>query len=167
MIDLTIVGTAVISGGLALAGVGLQARTSRRQMALEKHMQEHNESEQRRLERRKVYEAAIDLLSDYSWDSADPDAQADVVDRFTKPFVQMVNRMRIYGSPESVAAVDEIQRGFALLNDAADDRAIANAWIIINTGIDRLYEAARTDVGPRPQDELKNVDFQPGAGPRT
>lgn len=167
MIDLTIVATAAISGGIALAAAGLQARTSLRQMSMEEHKQEHMEAEQRRLDRRKVYEAAIDLLSDYSWDSDDPRAQADVVDRFTKPFVQMANRMRIYGSPESVAAVDEIQRGFALLNNAADDPAIANAWITVNTGIDRLYEAARTDVGPRPQDGLKDVDFQRGAGPRT
>src|ERR1700730_7869177 len=40
------------------------------------------------------------------------------VREFTIPFVRAANRVRVYGSPASIAAMDEIQEGFAMLNRA-------------------------------------------------
>jgi hypothetical protein len=167
MTDLTLIATAAISGGIGLAAAGLQAGTSRRQMSLEAHSKAHQEAEERRGERRKVYEAAADLLGDFGWDREVDAVGYDVVNTFTKPFIGIASRIRIYGSPESVAAIDEIQRGLTLLNASSDQPSSSGAWSTINHGIDLLFEAARNDVGPKPDDELHDVAYQHGAGPRT
>jgi hypothetical protein len=167
MIDATLIATAAISGGIGLAAAGLQAATSRRQMSLEATSKVHQEAEERRQERRKVYEAATDLLTDFGWDLEADERGYDVVKAFTKPFVRVASRIRIYGSPESVAAVDEIQLGFALLNRSSDEASLSGAWTTINHGIDLLFEAARNDVGPKSDDELRDAAYQHGAGPRT
>ncbi len=167
MADVTIIATAAISGGIGLAAAGLQAGTTRRQITLETRGKKHQEAEERRRERRAVYEAAMDLLSDFLWDVEAAGSDYDVVTQFTKPFLRVANRIRIYGSPESVAAIDEIQRGFAVPNAASDEQASVSAWATVNRGIDLLYESARNDVGPREDDQLQRVDFQRGAGPRT
>jgi len=117
----------------------------------------------RRDERQATYQAAIDLLTDLGWRSLDP--SFDVVGEFTVPFVRAVNSVRIYGSPGSIAAMDEIQQGFAMLNRAGNETEKAAAYEEINTGHNHLVAAAREDVGPRKDDQLRAVPFRPGAGP--
>jgi hypothetical protein len=91
-----------------------------------------------------------------------------VVNEFTIPFVRSANRVRVHGSPASVAAIDEVQKGFAMSNVAKNDREREAAEEAISTGLDHLVIAARKDVGPNlKDDELDDVSFRPGAGPRT
>jgi hypothetical protein len=105
-------------------------------------------------------------LNDFSWDLETGDPDYDVVKAFSKPFVRVASRIRIYGSPESVAAVDEIQRGLHLSNVSSDEQSSTDAWTTIFAGFDLLFEAARNDVGPKPDDELREVAYQHGGGPR-
>ncbi len=117
----------------------------------------------RRAERQETYQAAIDLLTDWGWRSFDP--KFDIVSEFTIPFVRVANRVRVYGSPASVAAVDEIQRGFAMLNKSEKEVDSQAAHEAIHIGHSHLVMAAREDVGPRKDDGFRDVPFQPGAGP--
>jgi hypothetical protein len=68
----------------------------------------------RRSERQETYKTAIDLLTDWGWRREHP--KYDVINEFTIPFVRAANHVRVYGSPASIAAMDEIQEAFALLN---------------------------------------------------
>jgi hypothetical protein len=122
---------------------------------------------QRRSERLEIYQKAIDLLTDYGWRNVGG-RKYDVVNDFTIPFVRSANILRVHGSPASVAAIDEVQKGFAMSNGAKNDRERDAAEEAISTGLDHLVIAARKDVGRRlKDDELDDVPFQPGAGPRT
>jgi hypothetical protein len=71
----------------------------------------------RRSERLETYQRAIDLLTNYGWRNVSG-RKYDVVNEFTIPFVRSANRVRIHGSPASVVAIDEVQKGFAMLNGA-------------------------------------------------
>jgi hypothetical protein len=62
-------------------------------MSLEANSKAHQEAE----ERRKVYEAATDLLTEFGWDLEADEPGYDVVKAFTKPLVRVANRIRIYG----------------------------------------------------------------------
>jgi hypothetical protein len=104
------------------------------------------------------------LLSEFGW-RASGDRKYDVVRDFNVPFLRAANRVRIYGSPASIAAVDEIQEAFAMSNRAKSDAEREAADRAMRTAQDHLVIAAREDVGPRPEDGLKDVPFHPGAGP--
>ena len=119
----------------------------------------------RRDERLETYQKAIDLLTEFEWRSGDKNY--DVKQAFTIPFVRAANRVRVHGSPASVAAMDEIQGGFVKWNDAktySEHNASLNA---IDVGLDHLVDAARDDVGPKREDGLPKVSHSKGAGPRT
>lgn len=154
MIDATVVTTAAITGAVGLAGPLLQARISRKQQVREG-------IEVRRRERQKAYQEVLDLVTDFSWDYPTPPGDYDVVAAFNKPFLRAVNRVRLYGSPAAISAIEEAQNGLALFTE--ND---AEAWRIFMKGTDGFFEAAREDVGPRPEDKLPDAPFQPGAGPR-
>ncbi len=119
----------------------------------------------RRDERLETYQKAIDLLTDFGWRSGDKNY--DIEQAFTIPFVRAANRVRVHGSPASVAAVDEIQGGFAKWNEAKTDSEHNASWNAIQVGLDHLVDAARDDVGPKPEDGLPEVPHSKGAGPRT
>lgn len=134
----------------------------------------HNETVQkqeehlikRRDERKAAYIQAINLVTDWQWRRAsnDPNADRD----FTIPFVRSATAVRLYGSPASINAVDRIQSGLKQLNNAQDRRSLDVAYTEINAGLDELVEVARSDVGPRlDEDNLPDVSFRRGAGPRT
>ena len=74
---------------------------------------------------------AIDLLTDWGWQRSIPNY--DIVHEFNIPFVRAANHVRVYGSPASVAAMDEIQEGFALLNRAKGETKLAEAYEAINS----------------------------------
>jgi hypothetical protein len=118
----------------------------------------------RRDERHETYQKAIDLLTDYEW--RHEDKNYEVVEAFTVPFVRAANRIRVHGSPASVAAMDEIQRSFAQLNHAKSESDQATAFDAIRLGLDQLVDAARADVGPKREDDLLDVSFSKGAGPK-
>jgi hypothetical protein len=119
----------------------------------------------RRDSRLETYQKAIDLLTDFSWRSDDKDY--DVVHEFSIPFVRAANRVRVHGSPASVAAMDEVQRALDKMNHAKTDSEKKAADIAFDVGLDDLVIAARDDVGPKKEDGLRVVPFIPGAGPRT
>jgi hypothetical protein len=79
--------------------------------------------------------------------------------------VRTANQLRVYGSPASIAAMDELQEAFSKLNRAESDSERAAADEAIRKGHDAFVIAARADVGPRDEDGLENVPFRPGAGP--
>jgi hypothetical protein len=89
----------------------------------------------------------------------------NIIRDFNVPFVRAANRVRVYGSPASIAAMDEIQEGFAKLNRAEGESEREAAHKAIRAGHDHLVIAARADVGPRNDDQLKDVPFGQGAGP--
>jgi hypothetical protein len=120
---------------------------------------------QRRNERRENYQTVINLLTDFEWRSGDHKYDEQVVELFTLPFVRAANRVRVYGSPACIAALDEIQGGFGKLNRAKGESERVAATRQIHAGLDHLVINAREDVGPRKEDKLREVHFEPGAGP--
>jgi len=165
MADITVIATAAISGsvGILAALVGAYAHTRVAKLETLRKAQEYQQT--RRSERQATYQAAIDLMTDFGWRTGD--SNFDVVREFTIPFVRCANRVRVYGSPASIAAVDKIQEGFSKLNAAQTEADSETAYADIAVGHDDLVIAARVDVGPRPEDGLADVPFQKGAGPRT
>jgi hypothetical protein len=164
MVDVTVIATAAITAAAALGGATLQTWVSRQSLKAEDRRADIDRAIQRRHERQETYEKILDSLTDWSWSAVSPSADYDVVEDFSKPFNLAAMRIRLYGSPATIAAVDAIQTGFALLNDAGDDSAVHVATTAIWDGIDRLVIAAREDVGPRESDGLRDVSFRPGAG---
>ena len=156
--------TAVISAAVAVLVAAVGALSTAYVASVETNRKNLEYELKRRSERQETYQAAIDLLTDYGWRSTF-DRKYDVVREFTIPFVQVANKVRLYGSPASIAAMDEIQEGFAMLNRAkgAADREAAEKAIRI--GHDHFVIAAREDVGPRKEDHLKDVPFRKGGGP--
>jgi len=160
MFDVTVVATAAITGGVGLAAAWMQALTSRRQVDAERDRHTADAVALRRSERQQAYASILDLLTDFGWDSAFPSKNYNVVESFTKPFLHAANRVRLYGSPAAIAAIYQIQQGLAAMN-----RGDTAAWDLFNKGAEAFTTAARGDVGPRPEDGLKDVDFSPGLGP--
>lgn len=120
----------------------------------------------RRDSRLETYQKAIDLLTDFGW-RIRGDKPYDIENEFTIPFVRAANRVRVHGSPASVAAMDEVQRALDKMNHAKTESERNAAEIAFNVGLDDLVIAARDDVGPKKEDGLPVVPFIPGAGPRT
>ncbi|WP_426566802.1 hypothetical protein ACPPVT_09825 [Angustibacter sp. McL0619] len=166
MVDATVIWAAAITGIVGLSGAALEAITSRRSLRAENRRAEIDRAVLRRRERQATYEAVLDAVSNWAWDSTTAASDYDVVERFSKPFNLAAIRIRLYGSDATIAATDDIQRGFAMLNRAEDSAAATAASSAIWQGVDRFVDAAREDVGPRADDELRKVDFQRGAGPR-
>jgi hypothetical protein len=138
---------------------GANAETRRRQL---EHQLE------RRRERKEAYLKAIDLVTDWQWrEQYDPDF--DILKDFTILFVRSATRIRLYGSPVSIAAVDEIQEGLHKLNEANEKQnegAGTAAYKAIGIALDHLVIAARADVGSQDDDKVPNVPFRQGGGPR-
>lgn len=156
--------TAAISSVVALVVAGVTTFTTIHVTNSEIAQKNKELLLKRRGERLENYQTAINLLTDYAWQSVD--SKYDVVHDFDIPFVRAANRLRIYGSPASVAAMDEIQDAFRMLNRAKRDSERAAAAEAIRLGLDHLVIAARDDVGPRlKEDDLKDVPFRKGAGP--
>lgn len=160
MFDATVVVATAITAVVGLAGIGAQARISRRQLDAERDRHIADAAAQRRNERQEAYVSILDLLADFGWDSEFPPKNYDVVLSFTKPFLHAANRVRLYGSPAAIAAVYQLQLAFAALNRR--DTGTSN---LFRKGTEAFTLAARDDVGPRPEDGLKDVDFPPGLGP--
>jgi hypothetical protein len=164
--NVTVIAAAAISGtvGILAALVGTFGSVYVKDVEVRQKNQEYQLK--RRAERQESYQAAIDLLTDMQWRTGN-DTRFDMVRDFTIPFIHAANKMRVYGSPESIAAIDELQEAFARSNRAKDKSEREAAITAISVGQDHLVTAARTDVGPRKEDELKDVPFRAGAGPRT
>jgi len=160
VIDVTVIATAAISGGVGLTAALMQMLTNFRQTDAERDRHTADAKAQRRSERQAAYISAMDLLVDFGWDSAFPGEGYNVVESFNKPFLHAANRVRLYGSPAAVAAIDQIQEGLAAMN-----RTDSAAQDLFNKGANAFTIAARDDVGPRTEDELKDVNFQQGIGP--
>jgi hypothetical protein len=162
--DFTVIATAAISGTVGVLAALVGAYTSAHVANVETRRRQWDYLQKRRAERQETYQAAIDLLTDWGW-RQEGDPTFDTIRDFTVPFVRVANRVRVYGSPASVAAMDEIQEGFARLNAAKTENEEASAYEAVRTGHDHLVVAARADVGPRPDDGLAVVPFREGAGP--
>jgi hypothetical protein len=63
--------------------------------------------------------------------------------------------------------MDEIQEAFSRSNRAMEKSEREAAMAALSVGQDHLVTAARTDVGPRKDDDVRDVPFHKGAGPRT
>jgi hypothetical protein len=176
--DFTVIVTAAITGSIGLSAAGLQTRVTRRQIDAETERQHWAQVQTRRVDRREAYLDAINLINDWTWDETDPPRGYHVVQQFSKPFNHAAAAIRIYGSPEAIAAIDTVQTGLAKLNAARDaqlnatdddgeaaDQQLDAAWDLINSGRDALVNAARADVGPGPDDALRNTQFLRGGGP--
>jgi hypothetical protein len=166
MANVTAIATAGITGSVAVLAALVGAFATVHVANVETNRRSWEYVMKRRGERQETYQKAIDLLTDFGW-RAGGDPGYDVVRDFTVPFVRAANRVRVYGSPASIAAMDEIQEGFARLNNAKNDSERAAAHEAIGIGHDHFVNAARADVGPRTDDDLKDVPFRQGAGPRT
>ena len=164
MADTGIVIAAVSAAFSGAAGAFVGAFATLRAANLETNRTILEYGLRRRSERQETYKVAIDLLTDWGWQRSIPDY--DIVREFSIPFVRAANHVRVYGSPASIAAMDEIQEGFALLNRAKGETKLAEAYEAIGKAHDQFVMAARADVGPRKEDELPEVPFRQGAGPR-
>jgi hypothetical protein len=158
--DVTVIATAAISGGVGLTAALMQMLTNIRQTDAERDRHTADAKAQRRGERQAAYISIMDLLADFGWDSAFPTEGYNVVEAFNKPFLHAANRVRLYGSPAAIAAIDRIQEGLAAMN-----RTDAAAGALFDEGANAFTIAAREDVGPRQEDGLKDVNFQQGTGP--
>jgi hypothetical protein len=165
MSDFNVLSTAAISGAVAIVVAGATTLTTIHVAKIEIAQKNDELLLKRRSDRRENYQTAIDLLTDWGWRRDDPKYNEAIVREFTIPFVRAANRVRVYGSPASIAAMDEIQNGFRMLNRAKGESERAAAEEAIGLGHDHLVIAAREDVGPRKEDDLKDVPFQRGAGP--
>ena len=156
--------TAVISGAIALLVAAVGALSTAYVTSVETNRKNLEYELKRRSERQETYQTAIDLLTDFGWRSTF-DRKYDVMREFTISFVRAANKVRVYGSPASIAAMDEIQEGFAMLNRANGEAEREAAEKAIRIGHDHFVIAAREDVGPRKEDHLKDVRFRQGGGP--
>jgi hypothetical protein len=163
------IGTAVIAGAVSIV-VALAAFLANVLVASAETGRRRWEYQmKRRSERQEAYLLAIDVLTEWQWRDGDPDF--DVKKDFTLKFVRAASRVRIYGSPASIAALDEIQTGLAMRNRANSKKKVEEAEEAIGIGLDHMFIAASADVGPHSEDNLgKKVAIanapREGAGPR-
>jgi hypothetical protein len=165
MSDSNVLSTAAISGVVAIIVAGATTLTTIHVANIEAAQKNEELQLKRRSERLENYQTAVDLLTDLGWRIGDPKYNHAIVREFNIPFVRAANRLRIYGSPASVAAMDEIQDAFRMLNLAKGETERAAAGKALRLGHDHLVIAAREDVEPRKEDDLRDVPFRPGAGP--
>jgi hypothetical protein len=164
MPDATIA-TSLVSGAVGGAFTAIVGAIATTYTTKAETRRQHSERRaKRRGERQETYQTAIDLLTELGWRWGD-DPEYEVVRDFNLPFLRAANRVRVYGSPASIAAVDEIQEGLARWNRAERDSEREAANQAIRTGHDHLVMAARADVGPRTKDGLADVPYRQGAGP--
>jgi hypothetical protein len=162
----TLLATAAISGIVGILGAVIAAFATAHVADLENRQKNFEYVLKRRHERQEAYQTAIDLLNDFHWRIA-YDRRFDVVRDFNLPFLHAAGKLRVYGSPESIAAMDEVMEAIAKLNTAKEKKEREAAGAALMQGEDHLTSAARADVGPRQEDGLKDVPFRRGAGPRT
>jgi len=165
MSDSNVLSTAAISGVVAIIVAGATTLTTIHVANIEAAQKNEELQLKRRSERLENYQTAVDLLTELGWRIGDPKYNDAIVREFDIPFVRAANRLRIYCSPASVAAMDEIQNAFRMLNLAKGEAERAAAAKALHLGLDHLVIAAREDVGPRKEDGLKDVPFREGAGP--
>jgi hypothetical protein len=155
--DVTIIATAAISAGAAVAGSWIGLLAGRQQIRAEDARQREQRAQVRRDERKAVYGVAIDLITDWLWDESYPPPAFDVLVSFTKPFVHAANAVRIYGSDDAFKAVERFQGAVEGLNQVREDpKATATdgdkAWAEIDAALGQFFDAARDDVGPHTED---------------
>jgi hypothetical protein len=157
MTDWAIVATAGITAAAGLGGAFIGFIAVRQQVGSEERRELWRAGEQRRNERKEVYRTTLNLLSDWLWDSESPGNDYDVVRSFTKPFVHAANDVRIYGSVDAVAAIDQMQAILQRMNEIDDGRteAMAVLWGELETALGKLFDAARHDVGPTLEDHRR------------
>ena len=164
MTDVTVIATTAITGAVAVLTAGIGYLAGARQAHAEDTRQRLEFATRRRDERRDAYQAMADLLTDFGWSSY-AEGQQDVVEHFNKPFLRAANRVRLYGGPGAIAAIDRIQGALRQMNEAEGPEAEQLANAVFYEAVDALFTAAREDVGPRPEDELAPASFLPGVGP--
>lgn len=140
--------------------------TEARVATLETRRQHWAYEQTRRGERQAAYQTVIDLLSDWGW-RAEYVKGFDIVRDFTIPFVRAANRVRVYGSPASVAAVDEIQESLALL-ESGQHKQGASCRRRSNQSRHGPFCGSRTRRrGPWQTSSPAYCEVRAGAGPRT
>ena len=166
MSDSNVLSTAAISGVVAVIVAAITTFTSIYVARSEIAQRNEELLVKRRGDRLASYQKAIDLLTDWEWRRGDRKYDKAVVREFTLPFVHAANQMRVYGSPATIAAMDEIQIAFGALGRTSVEAERVAAEKAIHVGLDHLVIAAREDVGPQKEDHLRDdVSFHQGAGP--
>jgi hypothetical protein len=160
MTDWTVIATAAISGGVGFGAAALQTWASRWQVNEERLKAVEDRAIVRRQERQALYEQLLDVLTLWSIRQEGDD------DTFTKPFNNLQHRIRLYGSPASIAAVDAIEEALDVWGRRTDQQTTDAAWSRFWDAVDLFVIATRADVGPRPEDGLADVPFVKGLGPR-
>jgi len=105
-------------------------------------------------------------VTDWGWESDKPGY--DVERGFSLPFVRESNRVRLYGSPASIAAIDDMQQELNLLNRAQrgdGDRTWRTRLSTLHT-TNSLSRLERTWGRGMKRDGPKKVPFQEGGGVR-
>ena len=102
------IATAAISGAVAVLVAGVGAVATSHVANIETSRKQLEYQLKRRSERQETYQTVIDLLSEFGW-RVSFDKKYDVLKDFNLPFLRAANRVRVYGSPATVAAIDEIQ----------------------------------------------------------
>ena len=101
------IATAAISGAVAVLVAGVGAVATSHVANIETSRKQLEYQLKRRSERQETYQTVIDLLSEFGW-RVSFDKKYDVLKDFNLPFLRAANRVRVYGSPATVAAIDEI-----------------------------------------------------------
>lgn len=119
--------TALISGVVSVVVAGVTTFATIQVTKMQLAEKEEELQLQRRSERLENYQTAINLLTDWGWRRSERKYDEAIVREFTIPFVRAANRVPVYGSPGSIAAMDEIQNGFRMLNRAKGESEQAAA----------------------------------------
>jgi hypothetical protein len=165
--DWIVVATTAITGAGAVGGAWIGLLAGRQQIKAEDSRQRWLKAQARRDERKQVYGVAINLITDWYWDSNHPPPDYDVINVFTKPFVHAAAAVRVYGSDQASAAIDRFQEALIRMNQLNDTPNCSGeeAESIrgeIFAALDEFFIAARADVGPVTEDfRWRPVDQEP------
>jgi hypothetical protein len=157
--DVTVVATTAITAAAAVGGAWIGLLAGRQQIKAEDSRQRWLKAQARRDERKEAYGVAINLITDWLWDSEYPPPDYNVLEVFTKPFVHAAAAVRVYGSDRAFAAIDRFQSALEGVNNLGDGREPSHdeteaAWKEIYAATDEFFDAARADVGPTTEDLL-------------
>jgi hypothetical protein len=160
--DVTVVATTAITAAAAVGGAWIGLLAGRQQIKAEDSRQRWLKAQARRDERKEAYAVAINLITDWMWDTKYTHAPKgyDVLNVFTKPFVHAASAVRVYGSDRASTAIDRFQGTLVRLNQLDDkpnptqDEA-ESVWNEVNAAIDDFFDAARADVGPETEDRIR------------
>jgi hypothetical protein len=160
--DVTVVATAAISAAAAVGGAWIGLLAGRQQIRAEDARQRAGRAQARRDERKAAYGVALDLITDWLWDTRYPPPGYDVLVSFTKPFVHAANAVRVYGSDQAFKAVERFQAALDGLNDLNDkpdatDAEAGQVWEEVYAALDDVFDSARADVGPAAEDFAKRA----------